>query len=89
MRRRICRLELLKLGAKLRLQRGRGRGRRWRRFGILCGGPGKGGGCGLVFLFFFGGFFGRRRRRRAEEREGRGGITIGQLEGISGKPQQG
>lgn len=57
MRRRICRLELLKLGAKLRLQRGRGRGRRWRRFGILCGGPGKGGGCGLVFLFFFGGFF--------------------------------
>ena len=46
---RICRLGPLRLGARLRLQRGRGRGRRWRRFGILCGGPGG------EFSFFLGG----------------------------------
>lgn len=73
---RIYRLELLRLGARLRLRRGRGLGRRWQRFGILCGGPGLGGG---GFSFFLGG----RRRRRArsverEERRGGGGVKGGE-----------
>lgn len=42
-KRKICRLGLRRLGARLRLQRGRGREMRWRRFGIRSGGP-EGGG---------------------------------------------
>lgn len=41
MRMRLCRLGLRRLGARLRLRRGQERGKRWLRFGIRSGGPGR------------------------------------------------
>lgn len=44
---RLCRLGLRRLDARLRLRRGQERGKRWRRFGIRSGGPGRRGVGGI------------------------------------------
>lgn len=70
---RICMLGLLRLGAKPQLRRGRERGRRWRRFGILCGGPGGEGGGRFSFFFFLGGGGGGRGLCRGKDGGVKGG----------------
>lgn len=85
-KRRICRLGLQRLGAKLRLRRDRGPETRWRRFGIRSGGPEgkKGRGGGEVSLNEW-----RRAFLGGGESWGAAGEECGEREGSYHRPVQG
>lgn len=80
---RLCRLALRRLGATLRLRPGQERGRRWRRFGIRSGGPGRGGISWKEMAKDGGGEAGAGQGSAERERERGGGeaTTIGQYSG--------